>query len=107
MSKINSLICQIFEPDKNGDITVENILKTLAFVIMCLITTIAFFYGWSLWLFLDVCIWNLNIFQETCWVFAPIGTVILIIFILGYIFINIKSKTVAHCQVKKEEDGKK
>lgn len=111
----NSLICKIFEHDKNGDISLENIVSDIVCVGVVASFIILFIYGWYLHLVnyhptLDPNL-LISILKTLTMAFSIAITLTLIAGILLFgidaiknKWITIKDKTVAHCHVKKEED---
>ena len=122
MSKINSMFCKIFEPDKNGDIDIESVINQSLYILFwggviiiaaCLVIS-GFVYG--IYYITNEDAHN-HLFRTDgvpptmiqsvgmmCGLWA--GGILFLIVRFGWLKLwgKIKNKPVAHCPVKKEED---
>jgi len=122
MSKINSMLCKIYEPDKNGDIDVESVINQSLYILFwSSVIIISVFLAMSGIVYGIYYITSEEAHNHLFMTQGPPPTGIQIVGmmcglgVVGIIFSTvrygwlklwdeIKNKPVAHCPVKKQED---
>lgn len=118
---INSILCKLFEHDRNGDIDIESLISQMIYILfwgglVIIVTCLAisgFVYGGYYIINEEA---HKNLFETSapttiqfigfiCGLFTVIISFALVYIILSKLWDKIKTIKVAHCQIKKEGDN--